>query len=188
MRFVFNERKAAQAAAQLLLLHDEQSIDLYHLIKLLYLADRRSLLDTGYTITGDEMVSMRWGPVLSQIYDAVKQQRIVEESFPRWAQYVGRGKGFRVFLRTQYPETDELSPYEIRLLTDTHLLYGHYRFSDFRELTHGFPEWHDPGPSSAPIDPGDILRDAGLPKEQIDEIEALANERQRMTAILGRAS
>lgn len=58
MKQVFNERKAAQAAAYLL--HKaEGTMDYRQLMALLYLADRRSLIETGHSITGDEA---RWEP------------------------------------------------------------------------------------------------------------------------------
>ena len=47
-------------------------LDTIVLIKLLYLADRKALLESGYTITGDGMVSMPLGPVLSTIYDWIQ--------------------------------------------------------------------------------------------------------------------
>ncbi len=169
MRFVFNQRKAAQAAAQLLLLHEHHSMELYRLIKLLYLADRRALLETGYTITGDKMVSMRWGPVLSGVYDAIKDA--ATPGFRSWAEYIGRGKGNRVVLSAKDPEADELSAYESRLLADVHSEFGDYGFIEFSDLTHDFPEWHDPGTSSSSIAPEEILRRVGGKSES--EVERL---------------
>jgi len=185
MRFVFSERKAAQAAAQLLLLHAGHSMDLYRLLKLLYLADRRSLVETGYTITGDKMVSMSSGPVLSTIYDAIKDETGL---FHDWSSYVGRGEGHRVFLKNGDPDSDELSPYERRLLAETHSNYGTYTFSAFRDFTHELAEWRDPHGSSLPIEPSEILRHEKVPAEQVEEIEALAEERWRLAEIFGRAS
>lgn len=57
IRFVFNERKAAQAAAFLLRLADGQ-MDAHQLMTMLYLADREALLDRGYPITGSAMANI----------------------------------------------------------------------------------------------------------------------------------
>jgi uncharacterized phage-associated protein len=57
VRFPFDERKAAQAAAYLLKKHDGR-LNFMKLIKLLYLADRKSLLENGKPITGDRMLAM----------------------------------------------------------------------------------------------------------------------------------
>ena len=55
MKLVFNERKAAQAAAYLLRKHGTP-MHAHHLMFMLYMADRQSLIENGYTITGDQMV------------------------------------------------------------------------------------------------------------------------------------
>ena len=68
MEFVFNDRKTAQAAAWLLD-RQEGRMPYLKLIKLLYLADRQSLIESGYPITGDRLVSMDRGPVLSRVLD-----------------------------------------------------------------------------------------------------------------------
>jgi hypothetical protein len=56
IKFVFNEKKAAQAAAYLLKLHGGK-MDYRKLLTLLYLADRKLLAERGRTITGDEFVN-----------------------------------------------------------------------------------------------------------------------------------
>ena len=66
VEFIFDERKAAQAAAHLLRRHGS-SMPYIKLIKLLYLADRQSLIETGYTITGDQLVAMSDGPALNRV-------------------------------------------------------------------------------------------------------------------------
>ena len=104
MRFVFNEEKAAQAAAYLIRLHGGR-INLMALLKLLYLADRQSLLATGQTITGDQRVSMPHGPVLSRIYDSAKwpQEGREDES---WCRYMSERQRHEVELTTE-PSFDE---------------------------------------------------------------------------------
>ena len=67
---LFNERKAAQAAAYLLC-KAGGSLNVLKLVKLMYLAERESLRRYGETITGDALVSMRNGPVLSATLDHI---------------------------------------------------------------------------------------------------------------------
>lgn len=183
MRFVFNERKAAQAAAQLLLMHTGHSMDLYRLLKLLYIADRRSLVETGYAITGDTMVSMRFGTVLSSVYDAIKDSR----KFPTWSEYIGRGNENSVVLLEAEPEAGELSRYEVGLLREVHSEFGNYSFNDLRDFTHELPEWRDPGNSSSPIAPEEILRSAGRSEEEIQRVAASAEAHWRTARALARA-
>ena len=42
-----------------------------HLIKLLYLLDRRALSQWGRPVTGDDYFSMKYGPVLSEVLDLI---------------------------------------------------------------------------------------------------------------------
>ena len=95
MRFPFNKRKAAQAAAHLLFRHSGR-LSYLLLIKLLYLADRLSLVEVGQPITGDKMVSMPHGPVLSEIYDFINWSS--PEDQPIWFEYISEKEGYDVFM------------------------------------------------------------------------------------------
>src|SRR5438552_5836860 len=50
--------------------------DVFVLIQTLYYADRKGLVKYGRTITGDKLVSMDKGPVVSNIYDLIKGKQI----------------------------------------------------------------------------------------------------------------
>lgn len=165
-------------------MHAGRSMDLYRLIKLLYIADRRSLVETGYTITGDKMVSMKYGTVLSTVYDAIKDP----EKFPVWSEHVGRDNGNSVVLLVEEPDVGELSRYEKRLLGEVHSEFGAYSFSEDKDYTHELPEYHDPGDSSWPIAPEDILRSAGGSEEEIQRVVANAEAHWKMAQALARAS
>ncbi|MBI3089168.1 MAG: SocA family protein [Candidatus Tectomicrobia bacterium] len=173
MRLVFNERKAAQAAAFLLRLHGG-SMNYMALIKLLYLADRQALVETGLPITGDKMVSMPHGPVLSLIYDRINLGNPHDST--AWFEYITEPTHYEVELAKQGEETDELSRYEMNVLQ---LIYNQYGSLDkwlLRDVTHTLPEWEDPHGSSMPIDPADILRAAGKSPKEIERIVADAEE------------
>jgi len=177
MRFVFKERKAAQAGAQLLKLHGGR-MNYMVLIKLLYLADRQMLLDTGYPITGDKMVSMPHGPVLSRIYDSINARGLGEpgESTP-WFEYVSEPQQrYNVSSVKPDPEADELSRYEMGILEAVHSTYGRMNRWALRDFMHTLPEWSDPQGSSKPIDPEDILRAAGRSQHEIERVVRDAEE------------
>ena len=173
MRFPFNKRKAAQAAAFLLSRHSGR-LSYMLLIKLLYFADRESLIHTGQPITGDQMVSMPHGPVLSQIYDLIDWWKPDEQ--PIWFEYVSEKSGYDVCLNKANPERDELSEYEISVLMRTDEKYGNLSRWVVRDMSHRLPEWKDPQGSSKPIDPADILRAVGKSEEEIERIAAEAEE------------
>jgi uncharacterized phage-associated protein len=74
VRFTFNERKAIQAAGRLIQLAGGE-MNYLALMKLLYLVDREALFHLGRPITGDKVVAMKHGPVLSRIFDLVSKKK-----------------------------------------------------------------------------------------------------------------
>jgi hypothetical protein len=74
INFKFDERKAAQVAGRLIS-QGGGEMNYMALLKLLYLIDREALLRWGKTITGDKIVAMKHGPVLSRIFDLISQKK-----------------------------------------------------------------------------------------------------------------
>ena len=169
MRFAFNERKTAQAAAYLCIRRHGGPKSYMALLKLLYLADRRSLVETGRPITGDRMVSMPHGTVLSRTYDRIASGE--DRPSTPWSEYVSDPVRYEVEALRE--DTDELSTYELRVLDQTHEKFGNLDQWGLRELTHGLPEYEDPHGSSITIRPADILRATDVPE---DEIQRLSRE------------
>ncbi|MEK7765291.1 MAG: Panacea domain-containing protein [bacterium] len=172
MKLVFNERKAAQAAAYLLKTHGGE-LNYMALIKLLYLADRDALLKVGYPITGGHLVSLPHGPVLSQVLDLINMPSQVETP---WFEYISSPERYHVSLKVAEPETDELSEFEMETLRKVHERYGSMDQWQLRDLTHTLPEWDDPHGSSLPIEPERILREGGKPPEWIERVVQDAEE------------
>ncbi len=164
---MFNERKAAEAAAHLLRMAPGHRMPYISLIKFLYLADRRALIETGFPITGDQMVAMPHGPVLSRIYDDIAHGPQQPEAHS-WFDFVSAPQNYNVELVQEPPEAGELSDYEIDILKALFEELGHMDKWALVELTHELPEWRDPGGSMIPIEPADILRLQGLPPEEIE--------------------
>ncbi|MBI1814360.1 MAG: SocA family protein [Deltaproteobacteria bacterium] len=165
MRFRFNERKAAQAAAYLIKLRGGR-LNYMKLIKLLYLADRRVLVERGRMITGDHMVSMPHGPVLSTVLDLINWGSRTPSP---WSEYITTSTSYEVALAREL-ETDELSKYELRILDEVDSKYGPLDKWALRDLTHDLPEWVDPDGSSDPIDPQTILHHEGKSQEEIRQL------------------
>lgn len=167
MRFVFDDNKSAQAAAVLLRLANGEMYYI-HLLKLLYLADRQSLLETGYPITGAKMVSMDKGPVLSEIYQSITWG---DDAQTPWSEVVEDRADHKVGLRGE-PGLKKLSRYELGLLERVYAKWGSWNRWDLVRYTHDLPEWHDPEGSSTPIDVREILADAGRSAREIEDIAA----------------
>ncbi|MDZ4804469.1 MAG: Panacea domain-containing protein [Candidatus Eisenbacteria bacterium] len=175
MKFPFNERKTAQAAAYLINLAGG-SMNYMVLIKLLYLADRRALLETGVPITGDRMVSMPHGPVLSTVLDLINMGKHGEAHPSPWFEYLLEPENFQIAVAQDSPASDELSKYELDVLEAIFKSFGSLDKWKIVELLHTLPEWQDPDGSSVAIDPREILRAEGKSNDEIEEIARNAQE------------
>lgn len=141
IEFTFNQQKAIQAAALFLKLRNTPDLKHLALIKLLYIADRRSIEKFNHPITGDRYFSMKYGPVLSQVYDLIKDNKIVNPNL--WIEYIAKVDECSVKL-IKDPGKGDLSKREEKLIMEVHEDYKSYNEFYLAELTHGFPEWTDP--------------------------------------------
>src|SRR5262245_17932827 len=84
MHFCFDPKKAMQATAALLRMEETRQMPYLRLLKLLYIADRESIRETGRPITGDQAVAMEHGPVPEGVYKLVKGKHY---NWPSWARH-----------------------------------------------------------------------------------------------------
>ena len=170
MEFFFDERRAAQAASLLLARDEGRRMPYIKLIKMLYLADREALIETGAPITGDRFVSMKFGPVLSRVLNLIKEPSPAEDSV--WHSYVARDHFDAVLVGSA--KSDHLSEYDEGVLSDIFDSCGREKWPFVVARTHALPEWTDPDGSSIPIDPEDILLYAGFSDEEVEAVAAQA--------------
>ena len=170
MSFHLNTEKTIQAAGVLLQSAGRGEMSYLRLIKLLYIADRETMQQTGRPITGDRYAAMDHGPVLSGVYDMIKQQHLESK---RWFEFIGR-ENYQVQLIAS-PGNGELSRFEVQKLQE---VWDRYEdFDDWyivENVAHEFPEWIDnkPTPGSAkPITHSEILDRVGRGDDK-DEIMA----------------
>lgn len=169
-RMRFSEEKATQVAARLLKLRGGTMSHL-KLIKLLYLAERESLVRFGAPLTHDRYVSMPHGPVLSATLDRINEHEIYEGGY--WDSHITPKHDNEVSLRDRDAIPNELlSPAEEALLDEIFERYGHLGRWDLVKFTHTLPEWTDPKGSSLPIRPADILLAEGYTEEDIAEMRS----------------
>ena len=163
----YNERKAAQAAAYLLFLAGGR-LPLIKLLKLMYLAERASLREFGELITGDHLVSMDHGPVLSRTYSRMNgTSRGAENGWDKWVS--DRADHYlelrdRTMVRSS-ADLKALSRSDLQMLNEVYTEFGHVDRWDLVEYTHTLPEWKDPRGSSYPIDFELLLESLGYSKE-----------------------
>jgi uncharacterized phage-associated protein len=166
--------KTVQAVACLLRLEPSSEMSYMRLLKLLYIADRESLGETGAPITGDSVVAMKRGPVLSETYDLIKSEHL---RYAEWEAFF-RIVGYRIEM-VKDPGIGKLCRYEIEKLKEVSERYRSCDEWDMVNETHEFPEWkkNDPGDSVRPIPLRDILRAVGRENDrEAIEQDAAASE------------
>ena len=170
MRFLFDIRKAIAATAYLCQMNGGR-LNVLHLIKMLYAADREALIVWNRTITGDRFCSMKNGPVLSRIYDLMCG-KILGSEMESWKTVFHPRDGNDIALKGDHVDLGPLSKRETDALAKAFKTFRKVPAGRLIEFLHkALPEWKDPGDSSAPIDPRDILFQSGLSEEEVSEIE-----------------
>lgn len=164
MRFTFDERRAVQAAAVLLRLSWMRQ-NYTWLLKVLYLADREALRQVGAPIAGASFCNMKNGPLASDVYHCIKQ----DSAHQVWADHI-RKEGYDVVL-VKDPGDEELSDFDVKLLTELFDRYKAYSYSRMIDVVHGLKEWEDPGATSTVLAPETILRGAGATDAEITDFE-----------------
>lgn len=148
---MFNEERVAQMAA-FLLSKQGGRMPYLKLMKLLYLSDREAMSRFGESISGDRMVSMPHGPVLSQTLNLIKGG---SEQPDGWEQWISGEANYEVATRHPKAERDDfdlLSDIEVEILTRTWNDFGHMDQWALVNYTHdNCSEWCDPNGSSYPI-------------------------------------
>lgn len=178
----FNTRKAAQVTAYFMLKAGGK-INILRATKLIYLADRRSMEMREFPLTGDEFVSMKFGPINSYIYSYMTGAAPVRQG--EWAEYIAPRRGYDLWPSQQIEgdDLDELSLSDIRLLDETWDEFKDIGDQfDLADWTHKYcPEWRDPSGSSIPINPASIYRILGK-AEPIELAEQIQSDRQLLAS------
>lgn len=179
--FRFHLTKTLQAAGVLLRAHPFHVMSGLRLLKLLYIADRESLRETGAPITGDRAIAMKHGPVPSETYELLKG------AHPRageWSEHF-ESIGYDVRLAKE-PGAGRLSRYEIEKLNEVAREWEDEWDWAVAESTHEFEEWqrNAPGRSSRPIPVEHILEAVGR-QGDIEDIRKDAEAAAFMDRALG---
>jgi uncharacterized phage-associated protein len=177
MPFKFNSNKTTQAIAFLLHQSSTKSANYMRLIKLLYIADRESLKDTGRPITGDRVFAMDRGPVLSNLLDLIKGSYY---DCSQWDKFI-RKENYHIRL-IDSPGNGELCRYEIEKLQEIWDRYDSKDEWDMVNETHEFPEWKKNHMTAAShrIPLSDILEAVGRP-EKLEDITKDVQQSENFT-------
>lgn len=138
------------------------------LMKLMYLAERESMLRHGFPMTGDRFVAMPHGPVLSRTLDHIND---AAPSHPDgWDDWISDRAGHVVGLVRDVTDgaLDELSEADIAVLDSVWKKFGWMSKYQIRDYTHdpkNCPEWEDPEGSSCSISYESVFRALGFEPE-----------------------
>lgn len=171
MKLRYREDKATQVAALMLQLSNGR-INLMKLMKLMYFAERRAILEWGRPITFDDLWSLKHGPILGATLDNINSSPLPNtESY--WLKHVSpRGADHEVRSLSADVPNDQLSRAEEKLVNAIFAEFGHLDQWQLRDYAHDhFPEWKDPGSSRYRISIRDILLAEGYSSDDADEVE-----------------
>lgn len=171
----FNTRKAAQVTAYLASKNGGQ-INILRATKLIYLADRLSMERREYPITGDQFVSMPFGPVNSFTYSYMTGAARIRKR--DWEEFIDPRAGNDLVIARPVitDDLDELSHADTAILEET--------WDTFKDIVDQFklvewvheycPEWKDPSGSSVPLDLATIFKTLGKedPVELAEQVQA----------------
>ena len=163
MLFHARVEKIAQALGVLFRADGVDRMNYMRILKLLYIADRESLRETGRPIAGGAVVAMPRGPVLEEVYNLIRGQH---RQMPLWGSYFRTSRYDLELLHA--PDVGQLSRYEIKKLQEIAQRHENDDEWALSQLTHGFLEWqkNDPGNSSKPIPLDDILEAVGRAEDK----------------------
>jgi len=169
----FDLDRCVEAAGVLFSTTETKTMGRMRLLKLLYLANRRSLRDTGDPIVDDDSCAMKNGPVLSHTYDLIKGTAADVKALATWQ------KHFRVVDSIQIqmlddPGTDHLSDYDVNTLHEIACQYKQMEDEDISELTHDFEEYErnwDGKHNVERISEYDLLRGIGYTVEEANDLK-----------------
>ena len=179
----FNERKVAQMAAYFLRQRGGE-MSILKLMKLLYLAERESLRLYGMPMTGDRLVSMDHGPVLSSTLDLAKNTAIDADE-DGWDCLIRRKVCYELELvkKVESDDFDELSEAELEILESVWQEFGHLSRWAVREYTHTLEEWMDPNGTSLPIRYKDVFLACGYDERRAMELSEQIDDHRTIDRI-----
>lgn len=184
----FDERRTAQAAA--FLLHRAGGrLPSLKLMKLLYLAERKSFDVYGVPITGDKLMSLPYGPVLSMTLNHINGAVVSKSG--GWDTWVADKAQHVVALADpsmiSNPAEDllALSESDVEVLDAIWTEFGKWDRWDLVEYTHtSLAEWTDPEGSSLPITYERLFSALGRSEGQIEAMVARLSEQAHISAAL----
>ena len=147
----------------------EGTINYTKLIKELYLADKKCLLKHGYSISENQFVCMKFGPVLEDLYQLIRQQYPDKAVQAVWDSYYYTSSRDLIRVSGNRLPEDRLSANEITVLDEVDGEYHSWGYSALIDLVHNravCPETINTD-SSIPLSYSTVMAKAGVSAEDI---------------------
>ena len=181
----FDTEKAIQCAG--VVLRDKGYVDLIRFLKILYIANRETIRETGVPLLGGRLSALEHGPLHSQVYDLVKGLGPDEEWHRHFELDVHR---IRVRPESGEIERGALSRLELRKLQEAEEFASRFGTWELSEETHEFEEWVRNQPakgSSKPIPLEDVYAAVDYSEEQTRQLLAEQRSHEGVDALLASA-
>lgn len=135
----FDSEKAIEAI--LYIASKAPNPDLYHVVKILYFADREHLDAYGRLITDDKYIAMKNGPVPSGAYDLIKSVRDKREHCPSGGNIEHASTTFGVLpgykiIAKRAVDDGLFSDSDLQCIDQAIEKYGSLSFSEINDLSH----------------------------------------------------
>jgi len=182
MNFRFDISKATEVAC-LFLERAGRRMGIMKLVKLIYLLDRVSLDRRGIPVVGGDYLSMRNGPVTSEVLDIINAGRLFGEKNTRWEECISARRNHEVELE-QIPQREHVSDAELALIDQIWAEHGAKDQWQLVEWCHtNCPEWAPLTRGCAPIAVERIAMALGKPPEAVQRLRQEAAELNRLSEI-----
>lgn len=186
MNFRFHISKATEASCEFLQRAGGQ-INIMKLVKLLYLLDRLSLDRRNIPVVGGDYLSMRNGPVTSEMLDLINSGRLFGDADTRWEQCVSDRRDHDLNLE-KMPAREHLSVAEMKLLDEIWAQHGGKDQWQLVEWCHTHcGEWTPLARGCAPIAVERIAQALGKPPEVVQQLAREAAELNMLDEIFAPA-
>jgi hypothetical protein len=165
--FPFEQEKATEVAARFISLSGG-AINIMKLVKLVYLLDRESIARRGVPVVGGVYLSMRNGPVTSEILDLINAGSLWHCT-TNWSEFISERQNHEVGL-SENPGTEHLSSFELELIAE---LFNQFANADqwkISEWCHEHcGEWLPLDKGAEPISLSELAEEVGRPAQEVLE-------------------
>ncbi len=178
MNFLNNAKKSTQAVGRIIEMSGGP-IDYLRISKLIYLADRESIIARGVPIVGGNYFSMRKGPTIGEVMNFVHRRNA-----PEWKETISPRFGNEVRLQNK-PQTDALSQSELDILDSVVKLHLERTTDELVEWCHkNCEEYQQTDRGRKPIAVESILKSAKKSPKQIQRVVQEAESIAKLDSIL----